>query len=335
MKCLPHLPTRSVGFFLLVMVASLFSLGCSDSNGNDNVTNPMSVFTSTSGSGTGLPTSGQVSGVGAIESPIVSVPTTNDGRRDHTNAPLLDNWHPGWQQSECLSCHTDQSRIPDHSYPDTSLCYLCHGTNGLPGFGDGTPPVIKGVVSAPTANGVTITWTTDEPAITRLILRTTAGDKMEFPVSNDYAQSHRFAVTGLLSSTRYTYEIIAIDKNQNKATSASFGTLCFITQSSAATAGGASATAGITIDGPSFPEIDNFSVLARWITSVPTTCEVEVIDTVELSAKKLNAGGPMTDFSFPIGDLKAGRKYYVTITATDEAGNSVTGTRHEVTTEPL
>ena len=114
-----------------LLMAALVLAGCSDNTAKSTTVNPLAPYqpaTSTSGS----PTNGQTQGVGAIDSPIVTVPYPTDGRVDHNNAPLLDNWHPGWQQSDCFACHTDQSRIPDHQYPDTSNCYLCHGTNGLP-----------------------------------------------------------------------------------------------------------------------------------------------------------------------------------------------------------
>ncbi len=340
MNCLTHMPRRSVGFFLLMVTAAVVLGGCSDSTRDPGLPgNPLSVYTST-GSPSGLPTNGATTGVGAIDQPIVNIPIGNDGRRDHVNAPLLDNWHPGWQQAECLSCHTDQSRIPDHSYADTSLCYLCHGTNGLPGFGDNIPPVIKGIMASPNLNGVVITWTTDEPAITRLILRTTAGDRMEFPVSADYAQSHKFTVNGLLSGTTYEYEISAIDKNGNKATTSTIGRLYFTTLTSSSTT--KTTTGGSTtppppslIQGPSFSDLTAFSVRANWTTTSPTTCYLDLIDTFLGTKKTFAAGGPATSFSYLLDGLAASRTYQLYIIAEDQYGNKVTGAKNEFTTKKI
>ena len=216
---------------ILLPCLALFAIalaGCTDMNGKSSEVNPLAAYQTTTTTGNS-PTTGQTTGVGVINAPIVTVPYPSDGRLDHSNAPLLDNWHPGWQQSDCLGCHTDQSRIPDHSYPDTSNCYLCHGTNGLPGFGDNIPPVIKGIVSSPTKSSVTISWTTDEACISKLILRTKEGDRMDFPVSTENTLSHRYTVPGLLANTTYTFEIICTDKNHNVTTTATTGVFSFTT----------------------------------------------------------------------------------------------------------
>ena len=214
---------------ILAFGAAFLLAGCSDSSVDSNsVSNPLSAYQST-GTSTGLPTNGTTQTPGQIDSPIVSVPTPDDGRSDHGNAPLLDNWHAGWQQSECFSCHNDQSRIPDHNYADTTLCYLCHGTNGLPGFGDNIPPVIKGVQTAPTKTTAYFSWSTDEPCTCRLMIRSPEGDRLEFAVSSEYKTSHKILVEGLVADSNYTFEIVATDKNKNVTSTASLGSLAFHT----------------------------------------------------------------------------------------------------------
>lgn len=276
MKLFKTLPIRSATFFAFVLAAALTSLGCSDSSTESSSTgNPLGAYQQ-SGTSTSLPTNGQTSGVGEIDSPIVSVPN-NGENTDHTNAPLLDNYHPGWQQGDCFGCHTDQSRIPDHSYADTSLCYLCHGTNGLPGFDDATPPLVKGIVANPTQNSVTIRWTTDELCTSRLIIRTKEGDRLEFPVSTEYATSHKYIVNGLLTNTTYTYEIIATDKNRNVTSTAACATLSFTTLAATTTT---TTTTGTTTGSTAqeffgelkIEDIKEFTAKISWTTKTPATC---------------------------------------------------------------
>ena len=229
MKNIAHLkehPWLPICFLALV---AMFSVGCSSSRrSSDATTNPLaaystSISTSTS---TGTIIDGTTIVPGSLNGPIISV--QEDGSTSingHDNAPLLDNKHVGWQQSNCLACHNEQTHNPDHNYSDDSLCYLCHGTNGLPGMSDTTPPVLTNVLVSPTETAVTISWKSDKESVSRLVLKTIEGDKMEFPVSSTYTTSHKKTISGLQSATTYYYELICIDKSGNKTSTSSFSNL--------------------------------------------------------------------------------------------------------------
>ena len=226
--------------FFIVVVAFL-SVGCKSSRSNSGaVTNPLAAYEQVAGSNSGSgsntgncsSSSGNVIGdgstiiPGSLNTPVISVPEDGSATiNGHDNAPLLDNKHPGWQQSNCLTCHNETTNNPDHNYNDDSLCYLCHGTNGLPGLSDSTPPVLSSVVVSPTENSVTISWKSDEPCTSRLVIKTTAGDKMEFPVSTTYESSHKRTITGLQAETTYYYELTCVDKSGNKTSSSSFSSV--------------------------------------------------------------------------------------------------------------
>jgi hypothetical protein len=328
---------RSLALLGVVLLVMLLSVGCSDSKtSTGDPVNPMAAYTTTTGSSGSLPTSGQTQEVGKIDSPIVNVPNPTDGRRDHTNAPLLDNWHPGWQQSSCFSCHTDQSRIPDHSYTDTSLCYLCHGTNGNPGFGDSTPPVIKGVVAAAVSNGVNLTWSTDEPCISRLILRTAEGDRLEFPVSVDYLTSHKYSVSGLLTSTTYTYEIIAMDKNNNTTTTATFGTLSFttpVTQSGPSTGGSSGSTPTGFFSGYSVEAEDAYSIRVKYNTLEDCSSSIRLIRIVDGAFEERIVEGSFTStWNVYVPNLRPDTEYEVWVVCTTGANKKYTSTKKKVKT---
>lgn len=235
MKSYRRLNEHSWLLLVVLSVVAFFTAGCSssssDSGGN---VNPLGAYQTTNPT-TGLVVDGTTTTPGAIDSPIVTVPTDGSSIDGHSNAPLLDNMHPGWQQAACLTCHNDTSRNPDHNYTDNTMCYLCHGTNGLPGFGDNIPPIISGVVATVVENAVNISWKSDEDCLSRLVLRTVGGDRMEFPVSMSYKASHKYEVTGLQASTYYNYELICTDKSGNRTTSTTFGVLAFTTLAKAST----------------------------------------------------------------------------------------------------
>lgn len=329
MKLLKSLPTRSAAFFAFVFTAALMSLGCSDSSNDGGSTgNPLSAYQQTGATNT-TPTNGQTTGVGEIDTPIVSVPTT-DGNTNHTNAPLLDNYHPGWQQGDCFGCHTDQSRIPDHSYADTSLCYLCHGTNGLPGFNDTSAPLVKGIVANTTQSSVTIKWTTDELCISRLIIRTKEGDRLEFPVSTEYVTSHKYTVNGLLAETTYTYEIIATDKSRNVTSTSACAVLSFTTL--------AAVTTTTTTTTPTTPgseaqvffseikvsDIEAYTVDVDWTTKSPAKCILHVELTDINTERVYDMGNAATTFKFTVPELYADNNYKAYVKATDAGGTEYT-----------
>lgn len=327
MKLFKTLPTRSAAFFAFVLAAALMSLGCSDSTTDSSSSgNPLSAYQQTTGT-TSLPTNGQTTGVGEIDTPIVSVPT-GEASTDHTNAPMLDNYHPGWQQGDCFGCHTDQSRIPDHSYPDTSLCYLCHGTNGLPGFDDATPPLVKGIVANTTMNSVTIKWTTDELCISRLIIRTKEGDRLEFPVSTTYVTSHKYIVNGLLAATTYTYEIIATDKNRNVTSTSSYAVLSFTTLAATTTTTTPTGTTPGSAAQEFFSELDvsdveTYTARFKWTTKESATCILHV-ELLDIGTERTYNMGNNTAFDYTVTNLYSNNNYKAFVVGTDATGTEYT-----------
>jgi hypothetical protein len=272
------------------------------------------------------------------------VPTDGSGSiNGHDNAPLLDNMHPGWQQSTCLSCHNNTSRNPDHNYTDSNMCYLCHGTNGMPGFADNVPPILSGVVTNPTDKSVTISWTTDKLCLSRLVLRTTTGDRLEFPVSTSYVTKHRYTVNGLIPETNYFYELISTDKNGNRTSSSSFGTLGFSTQveqvdldsigtSNPTEVNSFFSNVDISEDGP-------FKANVKFTVADPSTVFIYFVyqDSNQLDSQmKLNdmvGGGPITTFDGFVNGLDADTDYIVFLEATDSQNKTHESENYFITTD--
>jgi thermitase len=83
---------------------------------------------------------------------------------------------------------------------------------------DTTPPTISNVKWVATATTATITWTTDEPADSKINYGPTSGYG-----SSDYSStlvtSHSLTLTGLSPATTYHYQVISVDASGNPASS--------------------------------------------------------------------------------------------------------------------
>ncbi len=224
-------------FLLLAFFIAAVSVGC-DHNGSDGMNsggniNPLAAYqqngneTETSASPSVI--DGNVTNPGAITQPIITVSDSGTSIDGHSNAPLLDNMHPGWQQASCFDCHNSTSKNPEHNYTSVSLCKQCHGENGLPGLADTTPPVISGITPSAQSNAVKVSWKTNEECVSTFILKTSEGDKFDFPASQDYTTSHSIEISGLQPSTNYYYEIVCSDKCKNKTSSASIYSNAYFT----------------------------------------------------------------------------------------------------------
>ena len=331
MKSYRQLRENSWLLLLMLTAVAFMSAGCSSSSvGSSTAVNPLGAYQEAEKE-VGVPTDGTVTNPGSIDSPIITTPTDGSGSIDgHTNAPLLDNMHPGWQQSSCLSCHDDTSRNPDHNYTDSSMCYLCHGTNGLPGFADNIPPIISSVVTTPQDNSVKINWITDEDCLSRMVLRTTGGDRMEFPVSVSYTTRHSYDVSGLQPETTYSFELICTDKQGNKTTTSSFGVLTFTTLEDQPDPTSISGPGDTEIDyfftGIDIAEDGPFKATIKFTVQSPSTVFAYFIyaddntlaDQVNLN--DLAGGDPITSFDGFVTGLDADTDYKCYLEATDSDG---------------
>jgi glucose/arabinose dehydrogenase len=84
---------------------------------------------------------------------------------------------------------------------------------------DTTPPVISNVSAAPTSNTVTVTWTTDEPADSRVEYGATSAYGSFTPLDGTRVTSHSQSVTGLTPGATYHYRVRSADASGNAALS--------------------------------------------------------------------------------------------------------------------
>lgn len=332
MKSIRRLRESSWLLLVFLTAVAFLSAGCSSSSSSSggNV-NPLGAYQVTNPTSGNLAVDGTIKNPGQIDSPIITIPVNGGGINGHDNAPLLDNMHPGWQQASCLTCHNDTSRNPDHNYTDSSMCYLCHGTNGLPGFGDTIPPIISGVVCTPTDKSVTINWKTDEACLSRIVIRTTGGDRLEFPVSTTYSTGHRYTLNGLIPNTQYTYEIIATDKSDNRTSSATFGVLTFKTLEETSTSTTTTGTTTPPVATTFFTSVaisadGAFKAHIKFSLAGPARCTVFFVrkeNNTLAEQSALSGGQPITSYDNTLSGLQPNTEYIVFIEAKEESSQQV------------
>ncbi len=83
---------------------------------------------------------------------------------------------------------------------------------------DTTPPAISNVVVAPLPNGANISWTTNEPATTRVEYGKTANYELGHVENLSLTTGHTAEVRGLQPNTRYHFRIVSVDEQGNTAT---------------------------------------------------------------------------------------------------------------------
>lgn len=93
-------------------------------------------------------------------------------------------------------------------------------TEPAPAPADATPPALSALSAGmPATATATITWTTDEPASTRLEFGTSTAYGSTTPLVSTLSTSHSVALTGLVAATTYHYAVISADAKGNTATS--------------------------------------------------------------------------------------------------------------------
>ena len=83
---------------------------------------------------------------------------------------------------------------------------------------DTTPPAITNVVAEPLPNGVNISWTTSEPATSRVEYGKTTNYELGVVEDTTLKTSHYAEIRGLQPSTRYHFRLKSTDEQGNTAT---------------------------------------------------------------------------------------------------------------------
>src|SRR4029077_11845695 len=76
-----------------------------------------------------------------------------------------------------------------------------------------TPPVISGMASTVASTSVTFSWTTEKPATSHLLFRSSTAMAENIPPDTTFVTSHSLRVSGLVPSTTYYHEVQSIDES--------------------------------------------------------------------------------------------------------------------------
>jgi len=86
---------------------------------------------------------------------------------------------------------------------------------------DEVAPVISGVSASTTSDSATVTWTTDEPATSRVDYGLDTNYD-SYVSSDSFVTSHSLEITGLSSSTTYYFSVTSTDSTGNSASSGDY-----------------------------------------------------------------------------------------------------------------
>lgn len=112
--------------------------------------------------------------------------------------------------------------FPNQTYSSSNYWVDLSFTISPPGAGDDDAPIISGVqATSPDTSTATVSWSTNEPATTRVEYGTTTAYGSEAPAipSNALVTAHSQQLTGLAPNTTYHYRVVSRDVAGNEAPS--------------------------------------------------------------------------------------------------------------------
>lgn len=227
--------------------------------------------------------------------------------------------------------------------------HLSHGdTLGACSEGDGDdgsatstpdiiPPLISNLTSSAATTTVDISWTTNEPADSKVWYSTTTplviSEAPWFVSSSDLVTNHHLSLLDLTASTTYYFIIASADEADNLATSAEFSlttlaeeiqepedTIPPILSDITATSTTATST---RINWSTNEEADS-KVWYNTLTPLVITTSTPAVSSPDLT----------TNHNLALTDLTASSTYYYLVVSTDAASNTTTSTEQSFMTLP-
>ncbi len=191
---------------------------------------------------------------------------------------------------------------------------------------DTTPPTISGVaVSAVTASGATIAWTTDEASESQVDYGTSTAYGASVALDASMVTAHLQSLTGLSGGTTYHYRVKSRDAAGNLAVS---GDYSFATTTAAD-------TTPPTISGVTVSAVTVSGATVIWTTNEASDSRVEYgVSAAYGNSTALNPS-MVTGHSQGITGLASNTTYHYRVESMDAAGNLAVSADYTFTTSPV
>jgi fibronectin type 3 domain-containing protein len=188
---------------------------------------------------------------------------------------------------------------------------------------DNAPPVITDLRTTADADGVTVTWTTDEGADRQVEYGTSTGYGSETALdgaARTTALSHAVPLVGLTPGVLYHYRVLSRDVVGNQAVSAD-----------------QTVTATADTTPPAISAVGTYSVLATtagltWLTDELADAQVEYGPTTAYGTSPAANPSLATSHTWSLTDLTPGTLYHYRVKSRDAAGNLATSADFTFTT---
>ena len=188
---------------------------------------------------------------------------------------------------------------------------------------DTTPPVISGITASNvTVNGAVITWTTNEPATSRVEYGISTSYGSSSALNSTPVTSHSRTLTGLAASTTYHYRVTSTDRAGNVATSSN----------STFTTSAAPDTTSPVISGVTAGTMTASSAVITWTTNEAGTSLVQYSTDLSFNLSSALNSVPVTSHSRTLTGLSPTTTYNYRVVTTDTAGNAATSATNTLTT---
>jgi peroxiredoxin len=187
---------------------------------------------------------------------------------------------------------------------------------------DSTPPaMLNASVLNVTANSAVITWETDEPSCTQLMLCESGGGCTWTEPDENLVTDHSVTLTELKPNTEYHFTATSTDACSNQGTAE--GDFTTLAEASTATL----AISGIKISG-----VTDVAVTISWTTDQPGTSQVEYGATTSYGSSSTLDQKLATSHSSTLAGLKPATTYHFKVVSQDSSGSEAASQDQTFTT---
>jgi len=180
------------------------------------------------------------------------------------------------------------------------------------------PSIQSAPILSTTETGATITWRTDKPATTRVILRDPSGVSTEIKPQEDLDTSHAVTLNGLQPNTTYNYTVISTDADGKEITSGGELTTLATVDKIAP-----------SISGFNVSRITETSAIITWATNEPATSQVKYGKTETYGSITPLDSKLTTSHSVTLTRLDPSTTYNFRVISKDANGNEATFTANQ------